>query len=88
MRFRTLGNGTSALVEPQYGLYLMQLEITSTQVGLAASDPFYLLLYKNPAPGSLDAAIANLGFNFSLVQILPVPEPATGLVAAMPSPDY
>lgn len=82
MRFRTLGDGSSALVEPQDGLYLMQLQIASTQAGLTASDPIYLLLYKNPSPGSLNSAVSSLGIDPSLVQYLPIPEPAAGVLAA------
>ena len=80
MRFRLLGDGSSALVPPAVGLYLLQLQITSTQPGLAASDPFYFLLYKNASPGSLDAAVASLGVDSSLVQYVPVPEPAAALL--------
>jgi hypothetical protein len=82
MRFRVLGDGTSALVAPQDGLYLMQLQITSTQPGLAASDPFYFLLYKNVFSDSVNAAVTSLGVDPSLVQYLPVPEPAAVILAA------
>ncbi len=82
MRFRVLGNGASALVEPSDGLYLVKLQATSTQSLLAASDPFYFLLYKNASPASLSSAVASLGVDSSLVQYLPIPEPtAIGLMA-------
>jgi hypothetical protein len=77
MRFHVLGDGTSSLVEPQDGLYLVQLQVTSTQAGLAASDPIYFLLYKNASPESVSGAVASLGVDPSLVQFLPVPEPAS-----------
>jgi hypothetical protein len=78
MRFRVLGDGTSALVEPQDGLYLLQLQITSTQAGLAASDPVYFLLYKNVPASSLNNAVGSLEIDSALVQYLPVPEPPAG----------
>jgi hypothetical protein len=85
MRFRVLGNGTSALVEPQDGLYLMRLQITSTQPSLAASDSFYFLLYKNASAESLSSAVSSLGVDPSLVQYLPIPEPAAAILAAVGS---
>jgi hypothetical protein len=83
MRFRVLGDGASALVEPQDGLYLLQLQITSTQPSLAASDPFYFLLYKNASPSSLNSAVLSLGIDPSLVQFLPIPEPRAAVLAVV-----
>ena len=82
MRFRSLGDGASALVAPADGLYLLALQITSTQPGLAASDPIYFLLDKNVAEGDVDAAVASLHVSPALVQFVAVPEP-DGVVLAL-----
>jgi hypothetical protein len=82
MRFRLLGDGTSALVAPADGIYLLSLQISSTQPGLAPSDPFSLVLYKNTSPTDLAAAVTGLGIDLSRVQFLSVPEPTAALLAA------
>jgi hypothetical protein len=76
LRFRLLGDGSSALVEPADGLYLLTLQVTSNQPGLASSDPFNLLLYKNAPASSINAAVGSLNVSSALVQIVPVPEPS------------
>jgi hypothetical protein len=75
MRFRMLGDGASALVTPADGLYLLTLQITSTQPGLAASDPIYFMLYKNASVGEINTAIASLHISSALVQVVAIPEP-------------
>jgi hypothetical protein len=82
MRFRLLGNGTSALVALADGIYLLSLQISSTQPGLASSDPFSLVLYKNASSADLAAAVTGLGVDPSRVQYLSVPEPTAALLAA------
>lgn len=82
MRFRLLGDGTSALVAPANGIYLLSLQISSTQPGLASSDPFSLLLCKNASAADLAAAVTGLGVDPSRVQFLSVPEPTAALLAA------
>ena len=74
LRFAILGDGTDPLsVEPD-GVYLVGMQLTSTQSGLAASDPYYFVLYKNAVSGVLDAVNA-LGVSASAVQFADVPEP-------------
>jgi hypothetical protein len=81
MRFRLLGDGASALVAPPDGLYLLTLQVTSNQPGLASSDPFNFLLYKNASMSSINAAVASLNVGSTLVQFVPVPEPSVFMLA-------
>jgi hypothetical protein len=82
LRFRLLGDGSSALVEPADGLYLLTLQVTSNQPDLASSDPFNLLLYKNASASSINAAVGSLNVSSALVQFVPVPEPGVLALAA------
>jgi hypothetical protein len=83
-RFRLLGNGTDPLNPSKDGVYLLSLQLTSTQIGLAPSDPFYFVLRKNAADdvvaAALNALLANKGISPSRVQF--VPEPASVLLVA------
>ena len=81
-RFRLLGDGTNPLTPSQDGVYLLSLQLTSTQAGLAPSDPFYFLLRKNASDATTIAAVNALttarGIAPELVQY--VPEPASLLL--------
>jgi hypothetical protein len=85
-RFRLLGAGGDPLAATADGVYLLELQLSSTQTSpvLAPSDPFYFLLHKNASPGEIDAALAglltDLGLGAGAVQI--IPEPSTWLLAA------
>jgi hypothetical protein len=81
MRFRMLGDGSSALTAPSDGIYLLKLQISSTQPGLDPSSVLSFLLYKNATYSDLSTAIDSLGVNSSLVQFVGVPEPTTGTLA-------
>jgi hypothetical protein len=83
LRFRILGDGVSALVAPPNGLYLLTLQIASTQPGLAVSDPIYFLLDKNADAAQIDSAVASLHINLALVQFVNVPEPCDITLAAI-----
>jgi hypothetical protein len=80
-RFRLLGDGTDGLSPSQDGVYLVSLNIASTQAGLAASDAFYFVMHKNASPDAVSAAVRSLGIDASLVQV--VPEPGSLLLVAM-----
>jgi len=84
-RFRLLGNGTDPLSASKDGVYLLSLQLTSTQNELAASDPFYFVLAKNTAGDVVAAAVAALVAEKSIVpsRVQFVPEPASlALLAA------
>jgi hypothetical protein len=76
-RFWLLGNGTNPLSPSQDGVYLLSLQLTSTQAGLAPSDPFYFVLRKNLTDATTNDAvnslIGSLGIAPSLVQFVPEP---------------
>jgi hypothetical protein len=78
-RFRLLGDGNSPLASSPDGVYLVGLQLTSTQVGMAASDPFYFVLHKNADRATVGSAIVSLNIDPALVQF--VPEPAAGVLA-------
>jgi hypothetical protein len=80
IRFRLLGDGLSPLTSSPDGVYLASLQLTTSQVGIAASDPFYFVLHKNADRATIDAAVASLNLDPALVQI--VPEPASRALAA------
>ncbi len=81
MRFRMNGDGADALVEPSDGIYLLNLQISSTQPGLDPSSVISFVLYKNASWADVSAAVGSLGVDSSLVQYVAIPEPATGLLA-------
>jgi hypothetical protein len=76
-RFRLLGDGANPLAPSQDGVYLLSLQVTSTQGGLASSDPFYFVLLKNATDEAVVDAVNALtsahGIAPSLVQYVPEP---------------
>jgi hypothetical protein len=83
LRFAFLGDGSSPISPVSDGVYLLSMQLSSTQSGLAASDPYYFLLYKNAANAAVQSAVSALGIAASQVQWLAVPEPATGTIATI-----
>jgi hypothetical protein len=82
VRFALLGDGTSPTSESLDGVYSLQLQVSSTQSGLAPSDPYYFVLYKNAPMSHVTAAVSSLGFAASAVQWV-TPEPSGIALAAM-----
>ena len=80
-RWALLGDGSSPTSASPDGVYLLKLQVSSTQDGLAPSDPYYFVLHKNAAPEAVTAAVSSLGFAPSLVQL--VPEPSAWLILAI-----
>jgi hypothetical protein len=83
MRFRFLGDGTSALAPPSDGIYLLTLQISSTQPGLNSSDALSFVLSKGATFAQLSVAVGSLGVDSSLVQFVAVPEPTTWVLGLM-----
>jgi hypothetical protein len=79
-RWALLGDGSSPTSASPDGVYLLKLQASSTQDGLAPSDPYYFVLPKNATPEAVAAAVSSLGFAPELVQV--VPEPAAALSLA------
>jgi hypothetical protein len=75
LRFAFLGDGSDPLSVSPDGIYLLAMQMTSSQNGLAPSDPYYFVLYKNAAPGPILDAVNSLGYAASAVQFTNVPEP-------------
>jgi hypothetical protein len=73
-RFRYLGDGSTPSSAPN-GVYLLQLQLSSTQAGLM-SDPFFFVLNKGADAAAVQSAVASLNVAAALVQFLPIPEPA------------
>jgi hypothetical protein len=63
-------------------VYLVTMQVSSTQPGLSASDPYYFVLNKNAAAADVVAAVQSLGVAPGLVQWL-VPEPGCAVLAAI-----
>ena len=80
-RFRLLGDGSSPTTASPDGVYLLSLQLTSNQVGLAPSDPFFFVLNKNSDRATVEAAVASLGIAPGLVQF--VPEPSSAAIAVV-----
>jgi hypothetical protein len=78
-RFRLLGDGASPAAGSSDGVYLARMQLTSTQLDMDPSEPFYFVMHKNAPRGVINAAVASLGVAPSLVQI--VPEPAAAALA-------
>jgi hypothetical protein len=81
--FRLLGDGTSATVEGDDGVYLLSMTYASTEPGLNASDPFYFVLHKNALPADIAAAVSSLGVAPAMVQYVPEPSAAVLIVVGL-----
>jgi hypothetical protein len=81
LRWALLGDGTSPTSASPDGVYLVSMKLTSTQDGLAPSDPYYFVLSKNASSESVTAAVSSLGIAPALVQV--VPEPGTFVMLAL-----
>jgi len=83
--YRLLGNGAnpglSSLLAGDNGIYLVSLEITSTAPGVLTSDPIYYVLHKNVDVSLAIDAAGSLGFDPSLIQV--VPEPSSMALLAL-----
>lgn len=75
VNYQMLGNGTSITSPLTDGIYLLSLQLGSTDGTVGTSDPFYFVLNKNGSPSAVSAAVDSLGFAPSAVQV--VPEPGT-----------
>lgn len=87
MGFRILGNGTSSGLsgglEGDDGIYLLSMQLTSNAAGVAASEPFFYVMYKNRSVADALNAAASLGFDAGLVQLVPEPSSLALLVIAV-----
>jgi hypothetical protein len=88
-RFRLLGDGTNPLSPSQDGVYLLSLQLSSTQAGLASSDPFYFVLRKSATDAAVNDAVNSFinaqGIPPSQVQFVPEPTSLLLLVLATTS---
>ena len=73
-RFALLGDGTSPTSASPDGVYLLSLQVTSTQAGITPSDPYYFVLNKNAIWSTVETAVGSLGIASSLQQWT-APEP-------------
>lgn len=80
LRFALLGDGTSPTSASPDGVYLVGLQVSSSQVGTTPSDPYYFVLNKNTDWSTISAAVGSLGIAASLQQWV-VPEP--GICASL-----
>lgn len=69
--FALLGDGVNGTSASDDGVYLLSLQLSSTQTNLTASDPYYFVLYKNVALSEAITAANSLGFDRSAIQIVP-----------------
>lgn len=81
VNYRMLGDGNSDTSSLPDGIYLLSMQLSSTDSAIADSDPFYFVLTKNGG-GALPAAIAALGVDPSLVQVI-IPEPMGACLSAI-----
>jgi hypothetical protein len=80
-RFRLLGDGASPLTASPDGIYLASLMISSSEQGLAPSDPYYFVMSKHAPADELMPAIQSLGLPMSAAQT--VPEPSAVVLAVL-----
>ena len=83
LRFAFLGDGSSPTSPVADGVYLLSMQLSSTQGGLTASDPYYFVLHKNATSEAINSAVSSLGIGAAQIQWLPVPEPSTGGIAML-----
>jgi len=76
LRFALLGDGTSPTSASADGVYLVGLQVSSSQAGTTPSDPYFFVLNKNAEWSTVSAAVGSLGIAASLQQWV-VPEPGT-----------
>lgn len=81
VHYRMVGDGSSISSPLADGIYLLSLQLTSTDASITASDPFHFVLSKGGTPAAVSTAAASLGFGASAIQVV-VPEPATVASAA------
>jgi hypothetical protein len=83
--FQLLGDGTSPTTASDNGVYLLSMTYSSTEAGLADSEPFYFLLHKNADGADVSAALNSLlssqNIGTALVQV--VPEPTSALLVTI-----
>jgi hypothetical protein len=75
LRFAMLGDGADPLSATPDGVYRVALQISSSQSGVAPSDPYYFVLYKNASIESVVGAVNSLGVPAGRIQWTQVPEP-------------
>lgn len=80
LRFALLGDGTSSTSSSPDGVYLLSMQVSSTQSGLAPSDPYYFVLNKNAPWSTVADAVNSLGIG-PLEQQWLVPEPGACVLA-------
>jgi hypothetical protein len=80
VHYRMLGDGASLTSPLADGVYLLSMQLGSTDSSLTASDPYYFVLTKNAASAEVSAAVSALGVAPGAVQYV-VPEPLAGGMA-------
>jgi hypothetical protein len=73
LRWALLGDGSSPTSTSPDGVYLVKLQLSSTQEGSTPSDPYCFVLHKHAAAEAIAAAVGSLGFAPELVQVVPEP---------------
>lgn len=83
-RYQFLGDGIDPATEPDDGIYLLSLRLSTSEVGIADSDEFYFVMHKNAPHADIRVAIESLGVSPSLVQVVGqmIPEPSALVIAA------
>jgi len=71
VNYKLLGDGTSGAAASDDGVYLLSMQLSSNQPGLASSDTFYFVLYKNVGRVEALEAVQSLGLSSSAVQVVP-----------------
>lgn len=82
LRWALLGDGASPTSASPDGVYLLSMQLTSTQDGLASSDPYYFLLHKNASPEAIQGAVKTLGLPSAVIQHVPEPSAMAMLALA------
>jgi hypothetical protein len=83
LRFAMLGDGSDPLSTTPDGVYRVGFQLSSSQNGLAPSDPYYFVLYKNVSLAAISAAVGSLGAPAGQIQWTAVPEPTTAACLAV-----
>ncbi|MFO0912630.1 MAG: hypothetical protein U0795_06720 [Pirellulales bacterium] len=74
LRYVLLGDGSSPTSASPDGVYLLTLQLSSTQTNVTASDPYFFVLSKNASAADVALAVESLGVPADRIQV--VPEPA------------
>jgi hypothetical protein len=90
VRWALLGDGASPTSTSPDGVYLLSLQLSSTQLNLAPSDEYFFVLHKNASHADVQSAVNSLQVAPGAVQFVPEPSSilAMGIAGVLAAVGY